>query len=278
MAPKPQRPPASTDVHELERLREMDAFKTHFLNMAAHELNTPLTPLRLQLHLLLSGSLGPVDPRHRHSLEIASRNLGRLADLVKEILEVARLQGGGLRFAIQPFELDGVIHEAIEGYIDAAKGIGVDLQAHVPMGIVLDTDRNRVVQVLQNLVSNALKFTAAGGRVDVRARSEGDQVTIEVTDSGQGLAAEQIARLFQPFTQVHDPLKVTAPGTGLGLYICRGIVEAMGGAIACTSPGPGLGSTFTVVLPKTKAVVSAQLRPHASQVPVDTARRLRELI
>src|SRR5687767_876666 len=99
--------PQETQVamQELQRLREVDAFKTRFLNMAAHELNTPLTPLKLQMHMMLSGQLGDVPPKQRHALQIAERNVKRINDLVREILDVARLQAGGLRFNVEAFNI-----------------------------------------------------------------------------------------------------------------------------------------------------------------------------
>ena len=272
------RPPDT--AAELSKLREIDAFKTRFLNMAAHELNTPLTPLRLQLHMALAGQLGDVPPKVRHALEIADRSVHRINNLVREILEVARLQSGGLRFHVETFPVAPVVNEAIESFESTASTIGVDLRGAVPPDLRVKTDRDRLLQILLNLLSNGLKFTPAGGKVWVQARAERGSVVIEVTDTGMGLSKDQVGRLFQPFTQLHDPMEITSPGTGLGLYICRGLAEAMGGHLSASSPGPDQGSTFSLVLPQTheslpKQVVPSIGRPDTQE---DVARRIRELI
>ncbi|MFA5860902.1 MAG: HAMP domain-containing sensor histidine kinase [Candidatus Thermoplasmatota archaeon] len=273
-------PETAAAIAELARLREMDAFRTRFLNMAAHELNTPLTPLRLQMHLLLSGGLGALDEKQRQAVEVANRNVGRLSAVVKEMLEVARMEGGGLRFHVETFALADAVKEAVESFDEVARGIGVTLKANVPPEIIVKTDRQRLVQVFLNLISNALKFTPAGGQVTLSARSSGNHLTLDVKDTGVGLTQEQISRLFQPFTQVHEDV-MTVEGAGLGLYICRGLVEAMGGTIVCLSDGPGKGSTFRIVMPLSHEEVISMLAPHAlpREDPREAAqRRLRELI
>lgn len=268
------------DAREVQRLREMDAFKTHFLNMAAHELSTPLTPTRLQLHLLQSGALGALDARQLQAVRIAERNVGRLASLVAEILEVARLQGGGLRFNIESFDLGAAVTEAVDAYAEAARGLDVRLHADCEEQVVLRTDRERLLQVLMNLLSNAIKFTKAGGTVSVAAQSlSGDKVAIEVRDTGAGLTEEQIGQLFRPFAQVHDPMAVTSPGAGLGLYICRSLVEAMGGTITAASEGLGKGSTFRILLSTShEAPVVHGIHVPSEPLRSDASRRLRELI
>lgn len=273
---------AALRLAEIEKLREMSQFKTRILNMAAHELNTPLTPLRLQTHLLLSGSLGNLEARQRHAVEIVDRNVNRLATLVQEILDVARLQGGRLKVQPAPVELAGAVNEAVDSYAETARRLGIDLAVQVEPGLAVQVDRGRLLQILFNLLSNALKFTPAGGQVLLHAAAESGFARIEVRDSGSGLTQEQISRLFQPFTQVHDTQAITVPGTGLGLYICRGLAEAMGGRIEASSPGPGQGSTFRLHLPlateRPAAPVPAPV-PTVKPTPQDAlARRLRELI
>jgi len=274
---------ASREV-ELETLRKMNSFKTQFLNTAAHELNTPLTPLRLQLHLLKAESMGPLNERQAKAVALLDRNVNRLSGLVGEILEVARLQSGRIRITPSAVEVDAVVDEVIESFNETARKVGVGLAFEGTPGLTVMADRNRCTQVLFNLVSNALKFTPTGGSVTISAGRRGDAVQVEVRDTGLGLTAEQIARLFQPFSQVHDPMAVPATGTGLGLYICKGLVEAQGGRIAVESPGPGRGSTFTFTLPVAAAAPPADAGarpPPAGEAPPDEdpmVRRLRELI
>lgn len=276
---------ATSREAELETLRKMNSFKTQFLNTAAHELNTPLTPLRLQLHLLKAESMGPLNERQAKAVALLDRNVSRLSGLVGEILEVARLQSGRVRLTPTRVEVDAVVDEVIESFNETARKVGVALAFEGTPGLHVHADRNRFTQVLFNLVSNALKFTPAGGSVTVDARrpNGNGHVEVQVRDTGLGLTAEQMARLFQPFSQVHDPMAIPATGTGLGLYICKGLVEAQGGRIAVKSPGPGRGSTFSFTLPLGGAEQAPPVAPGPAPEAVLPAedpmvRRLRELI
>jgi PAS domain S-box-containing protein len=278
---------AAAQDAELEALRKMNSFKTQFLNTAAHELNTPLTPLRLQLHLLKSGSMGTLNERQGKAISLLDRNVTRLSGLVGEILEVARMQSGRIRLTPATVEVDAVVDEVIESFSETARHVGVGLAFEGTPGLTVYADRNRCTQVLFNLVSNALKFTPAGGSVTIGAAAarDGQAIVVDVRDTGLGLTSEQMARLFQPFTQVHDPMAVTASGTGLGLFICKGLVEAQGGTIRVASPGPGRGATFTFTLPAGPSRAAVAAVPHEA-VPASSGpsaedpivRRLRELI
>ncbi|HWH07877.1 MAG TPA: PAS domain-containing sensor histidine kinase [Candidatus Thermoplasmatota archaeon] len=231
---------------EISRLKEMDRMKTQFVNTLSHELRTPLTPIKVQLHLLKNAAGDP--ERHRKATDMLERNFQRLSSLVDELLEVARLQAGNLKLDKGPLELDHAIHETLENFTDVAKQQGVDVVPKLAPAIV-EGDPKRLSQVMYNLLNNALKFTPRGGRILVEAGPEAGRAVVRVTDSGIGLRPEDIQRLFEPFSQVHDTMQKTNAGTGLGLYICKGIIEGHGGRIWCESPGPGKGATFAFELP-----------------------------
>lgn len=231
------------------RLRDLDLLKTQLINTASHELRTPLTPIALQLALLQSADFGPLNERQRKAVQVLDRNTQRLNLLVQDMLDVARLQGGRLVVQRDPMDLAPVLREAHESFQEAARRADVALDLALEGDLTLEADGQRVSQVLYNLLANALKFTPAGGRVAVAARRAGSEVVVEVCDTGVGLAQDQIARLFQPFSQVHDPTQRTRGGTGLGLYISRGIVEQHGGRIWAASDGPGKGAAFAFALP-----------------------------
>jgi signal transduction histidine kinase len=239
-----------------ERLVQIDRFKTQFINNAAHELGTPLTPIRVQLHLLEESRSGELNEQQRKAVEMLNRNVQRLAALVQDVLDVARLQAGRLSVNPEPMELGPAVEEAVESFRPAAEQAGLELAAYAPADLVVLADPKRVAQVLTNLLSNAIKFTPRGGRVQVRVRRQGGEAVLEVRDTGLGLTEEQARRLFQPFSQVHDALQNPKGGSGLGLFICRGFIEQQGGRISCASPGPGRGTTFTVTLPTEDAVVA----------------------
>lgn len=264
---------------ELRHLKETSEFKTQILNTTAHELNTPLTPVRLQLHLIKSGALGPVSDRHSKALRVIDRNVERLSFLVNDILDVARLESGRLQVNREPTRLDRLLAEAVESFAETARRVGVSLAVPAESRLIVDVDAERMNQVIFNLVSNALKFTPSGGAVTVQASQGDGMAVLDVKDTGPGLTQEQIGLLFQPFGRVHDTTASTIPGTGLGLYISKGILDSHDGRIEAISDGPGKGSTFRIHMPLSQAepiAPRAQSAPTARADPL--AQRLRELI
>lgn len=231
----------------IERLEEVNAMKTQLLNMASHELNTPIAALRLQLHML---KLGPeeVDPRRAKAVQLLDRNVDRLAVLVKDVLDVAKMQSGQLKVRLERQDLKPIVEDAAELYAQAYLAKGVSLAVETQPAMV-HADAQRVTQVLVNLLSNALKFTSAGGAVRVRIGLEEGHAVVCIQDTGSGLTREQMDRLFQPFSQVHDQSVETKGGTGLGLHISRGILDQHAGRIWCESDGPGKGTRFAFSLP-----------------------------
>lgn len=236
---------------EIQQLREADRAKTTLLNIASHELKTPLTPLRLQLYLLDSERLGPLTEKQRHAVDVLKRNTDRLSSLIADVLDMARLEGGRIKLEPQPVSLRRLIKEAMEPFEEAVRAAGLKIKASVD-DVTMLADPERAVQIVINFISNAVKFSKEGGRIEVRASKDGDDVLIEVQDSGPGISPEMQAQLFQPFVQVHDPGKTSERGTGLGLYICRGIAEKHGGTVGVHSEGEGKGSTFWCRLPAVK--------------------------
>jgi PAS domain S-box-containing protein len=234
---------------ELVRLREQDAFKTLFINTAAHELRTPLTPIKIHIHVLQSGKRGTLNLEQQKTVDILKRNLDRLGILIEDVLNVSRLQAGHLTLDRKRMDLVSVLREARDSFQAVAERGGVALHWDMPDHLSIDGDSKRLSQVVFNLVDNALKFTPSGGRIDVTLRAKDGWAEVAVRDTGAGMSAENIARLFQPFVQVHDAMQVTRSGSGLGLYISRGILELHGGTIRCESAGPGKGTTFTFTVP-----------------------------
>jgi signal transduction histidine kinase len=199
--------------------------------------------------------------------------------LVNDILDVARLDSGRLELNLKPIPLNDIIADGLESYAETARRVGVVLGHEGEEPLVVMADPERLIQVLYNLVGNALKFTPAGGHVTVRSEQADGAALVHVTDTGPGLSKEQMGRLFQPFSRVHDTQQSTVAGTGLGLFICKGIMDAHGGSVTVASPGPGKGATFTVRIPL--AAVGQAPEPRARPKPkqVDAlAERLRELI
>jgi signal transduction histidine kinase len=234
---------------EVERLKELDRFKTQFVNSVAHELWTPLTPIQMQLHMLQNARSMGLSDEQRRSVEVIARNMERLRHLVEELLDGARLQAGRFRVHRVPMNLHTVVTEMVDLFRVPADAAGVRLTSELEPDLPIEGDSNRLIQVLYNLLSNALKFTPRGGHVAVRTCIDGATARVSVQDSGAGLTSEQREGLFQAFSQVHDTMQQTRAGTGLGLYISRAIVEAHNGLLTAFSEGADKGSTFEVSLP-----------------------------
>ncbi len=230
------------------RLEELLAFKSQLLSNVSHELGTPLTPVRLQLHLISSERLGPLTPKQRKAIGIVERNLERMTNLVRDVLEVARLDAGRLRLDRESMDVGEAILDAVESLDLQAREAGVTLQRTTTEELPVYADRNRVSQVLFNLLTNAIKYSPKGSVVEVRGARRDDHVVVEVEDHGMGMTKAQLQRLFRPFSQVQEGRR-QKHGSGLGLYIARGFAEEHGGTLKGASRGPDQGSLFTLTLP-----------------------------
>ncbi len=232
---------------DLSQERELTALKSDFLSTVTHELRTPLTSVKgaLQLVLAKSAALAPVE---RELLGISLKNADRLIRMINDLLDISQLELGKLDLAFAPLATGSMVQEAVSGLRSYGTGrdvtVGCDVEDDLPP---VHGDRDRLIQVVTNLVSNAVKFSTAGGRVMVRAYREEDQIAIAVRDWGVGISAEDRGRLFRRFQRLH-PERATEPGTGLGLAISKAIVDRHGGGISVESE-EGQGSTFTVRVP-----------------------------
>jgi signal transduction histidine kinase len=228
--------------------RETDRLKDEFVALVSHELRTPLTSIIGYLEVVLDED--ELDPAARRWLQVVERNAHRLLRLVGDLLFIARLEAGQLALdAARPIDLVALAEQSVQAAQPYAEGAGVTiaLSGRRPDGPCWG-DADRIAQVLDNLVSNALKFTPTGGRVDVRLRGEGGCAVIEVADTGVGIPAGELESLFQRFFRASTATRDKIAGVGLGLSIAKAIVEAHGGAIEVESE-EGSGATFRVRLP-----------------------------
>ena len=232
-----------------ERLLELDQLKSRFVSTVSHELRTPLTSIVGYLELLEDGVGGELPPIQLDYVEQMRASAGHLAGLVDTILDSMRLQHGSLQMRHEAVDVAERAREVIEALRAVAdrKGVRLDLApvAAVPLA---DADAVRVTQVLMNLVGNAVKFTPKGGRVRVEVQAAGDRVRVAVADTGIGIRADQLAKVFEPFFQVDAGLTREHGGTGLGLSIVGEMVGAMGGEVGVESV-VGAGSLFWFTLP-----------------------------
>ncbi len=262
-------------LYTAERRARADAelasrMKDEFLAIVSHELRTPLNAV-LGWASILQSRLA-VDHDAQKPIEVIQRNARLQAKLINDILDVSRIISGKVSLEARELELSTVIDQALDAIRSAAEAKGVILERQLPPELpTLTGDSDRLQQVVWNLVSNAVKFTPAGGRVSLLVRKEPGHVVIEVADDGAGIAAEHLLAIFERFRQVDSGTTRAHGGLGLGLAIVRQLVEMHGGTVRAHSPGIGKGATFTVRLPTTApgAVrVTPSMRPVASTRPI----------
>jgi PAS domain S-box-containing protein len=231
-----------------EELKETMEMKSQFISTVSHELRTPMTAMREAVIIVRDGIAGKLNQDQMRFLDIAQRNIDRLGRLIDDVLDFQKLSAGKMRFHLQANPIGPVVEEAYTTMLPQAArsrvGLALDLETPLPP-VVYDSDR--IMQVLTNLLSNALKFTPEGGRVLLSAHRRNEQLAIQVRDTGYGIPKEDLPKLFTRFFRVHRPGK-EIKGTGLGLAIVSKIVAGHGGRIEVESE-LNQGTTFTVFLP-----------------------------
>ncbi|HUQ74196.1 MAG TPA: ATP-binding protein, partial [Burkholderiales bacterium] len=244
-------------------LKEMDRRKDEFLAMLAHELRNPLAPIRTAAEVLRIKS--PQASDLRMPTEIIARQVAHMTALVNDLLDVSRVTRGMVTLDKGEVDIREVVDSAVEQsrslFETRRHNLALDLrQTHAVYG-----DRNRLVQIVTNLLNNAAKYTPEGGRIGVVLRQDGGVVEIAVHDNGIGIREEMISRVFDLFTQGDRSFDRAQGGLGLGLALVRRLVELHGGSVAAESPGPGKGSTFTVRLPRSAG--ESRSDPHPAPAP-----------
>lgn len=230
------------------RLRAADRVKDEFLSVISHELRTPLNFITGFASTLQDEVFGPLNPDQVMALDRILKGADLMLGLVDDLLDFAKIQAGMLVLMPESTAFGPLVTEVVTHLLPLAERKGIRLDTALLAGVSLEIDGPRVSQVLTNLLSNAIKFTPADGEVRITARLEGDRLVTEVADTGCGIAAEELPKLFQRFFQVDSSATRAAAGTGLGLAIAKAFVEAHGGEIGVTST-LGLGSRFWFSLP-----------------------------
>lgn len=231
-----------------EAMREADRRKDEFLALLAHELRSPLAPLRngLQVMRLASGDANLV----ARTREMMDRQLSHLVRLIDDLLDIARISSNKMELRRSRVLLADVVSSAMETARPAFEAVGHELTVALPPEpILLDADFTRLAQVFGNLLNNSAKYTERGGHIWLRATRDGEQVVVRVEDTGIGIPASALPHVFDMFSQGDRFIERSTGGLGIGLALVKGLVEMHGGTVEAASPGQGKGSTFTVRLP-----------------------------
>ena len=249
-----------------ERAQEVSRTKDEFLAVLSHELRTPLNAIIGWSRMLQDGLVGP--GRVAHALSVIERNARLQTQLVEDLLDVSRIVSGKLRLEIRTVDLGAVLQSAM----DAVRPATTNKNIQVTALIGTDTgqvrgDADRIEQVVWNLLANAVKFTQAGGRIDVTLQQTEAAAEIIVSDNGQGIAPEFLPHVFDRFRQADGGASRKHGGLGLGLALVRALTEAHGGSVHADSAGLGQGATFTVRLPLQQASVADAAAPPAGRAP-----------
>ncbi len=235
-------------LREVTADRQLERLRDAFVSAVSHELRTPLTSISGFLELL--GDAEPeLGPSGRNYLNVIRRGTSRLQGIVEDLLLVAQIEAKRLELDPGPADLAELASATVEASQPAAAEKGIELRLDVEGDLPLDADAARLRQVLDNLVSNALKFTPDGGSVLLSASNGGDRLRLEVTDTGIGIPHEEVGQLFSRFYRASTATRRAIPGTGLGLVIARAIVEGHGGTISLETR-EGEGTCVTVTLPR----------------------------
>jgi signal transduction histidine kinase/CheY-like chemotaxis protein len=257
----------------VEELRESDRRKSEFIAILSHELRNPLAAIRTSLYVV---EHAPETDEGRRSLRVIDRQVGQLARMVDDLLDITRITQNKIQLRRQQLDLNNVVRQTLEDNRSTLERSGVHVEAELGAAAVhVDADAARIAQVVTNLVANSVKFTPTGGRVTVSVAvdSTTGQAVLRVTDTGMGIDPALLGRLFEPFMQADRTLDRTGGGLGLGLALVKGLVDLHQGEVSAYSDGLGRGAEFTVRLP-----LAAPLASRLPGAPADGAARPRQRV
>lgn len=244
-----------TDANE--KLKALDQARAEFISIASHQLRTPPATVKWYLSAIIAGDYGPLDPKVKETLERAERTNNLLISLIEDILNVSRIERGKMEFLFEATDLDPMAAVTFEQLEPLAIQKKQKLTYEPPASPLppLMVDKEKLRQVMNNLIDNAIKYTQQGGKIKVSLRKAGGNIIFKVTDNGQGIEPADIAPLFEKYTRGRESYKHNA-GLGLGLYVAKVIIEQHNGTIWAESKGPNKGSSFIFSLP-----VKTNLKP-----------------
>jgi PAS domain S-box-containing protein len=238
---------------------EVDRMKSEFISLASHQLRTPLSAIKTYTHMLQEGYMGDLNSEQKRSLETIVSASNRMNELISTLLNITRIESGTIAVTPKTIKVDAVIKEVLPELELMAKNKAIHLKLIVKNGVTaIKTDGLIVKEVVTNLVSNAIKYTPEQGNVTITVRPRKSDLQVEITDSGWGIPTYSQDQVFSKFFRAHNIVKRETSGTGLGLYLVKGLLEALNGKIWFKSE-EGVGTTFVFSLPRAKRRLRSRL-------------------
>jgi signal transduction histidine kinase len=233
-------------LQDVTQLRQQEEIKRGVVSTVSHQLKTPLTSIRMAIHLLLEEKVGPLTEKQVELLVAANEDSDRLHNILNNLLDISRIEFGRAQIEFQRVSPHSIVSEVVESFRRAAQDQGVSLSVELPGDLPeVQADTTRINHVFGNLLSNALKYTSPGGKITLSAKADEERVQFSVSDTGRGIPSKYLPRIFEQFFRIPDQGKEA--GAGLGLAIVKEIVEAHGGTVVVEST-EGKGTTFTFTL------------------------------
>lgn len=231
--------------------QEVDRMKSEFISLASHQLRTPLSAIKTYTHMLFDGYMGELNAAQKNSLNTIIGASNRMNELISTLLNITRMESGTIAVTPKSVQLDAMAEEVIKelSLMASSKSIKLTSSKSPKAGIIIITDALILKEVLTNLVSNAIKYTPDAGKVSIKLRARREDVLVEVKDSGWGIPKFSQDQIFSKFFRAQNIVKRETTGTGLGLYLVKGLIDALGGSIWFTSE-EGKGTSFFFSLPQ----------------------------
>ena len=253
-------------IKKNEILREHDRLKSEFVSTVSHELRTPLFIFKNIISNAMAGVMGKVSHRLYESLRMADRSVDRLARIISDFLDISRIESGEMKLRKAVIPMQTIITEVVDSLGILASAKDIELKANMcKEELLVDIDRDRIVQVLTNLIGNAIKFIPVSGRINVDVTDCDGQIQVAVRDNGPGLSEDEVEKIFDRFVQVHQFAGPGEHGTGLGLAIAKELVQMHGGRIWVES-SPQEGCCFFFTIPKCDSEAS---EPQVQDIAVE---------
>jgi signal transduction histidine kinase len=257
------------------QLQVLDKLKNEFVSVASHELRTPMTAIKSYLWMALKGKGGVLNEKQKYYIERSYNSVDRLVRLVNDMLNISRIESGHFTIEFQSVDLNSLTQDVVDEVLPRAGelGVAVTINKIGSLPLVL-ADPDKIKEVLFNLIGNSLKFTPKGGSITVSFSQDNGFINTIITDTGAGIASEDIGKLFQKFGLLPGSYitnQTTVGGTGLGLYICRSIIDLHHGEIKATSSGKGQGATLTFSL---KVYTEAEYQAFKSSGPDESINKI----